>query len=178
MKKKDPRPHKPDNGIIEFKGVESIPVDSISLEEMERKFEEGPIQWRDRILEIDAARKEEEARHCAAMAAYDDERASLVAKLKAEGFVLIQSDAANSGEESAQQDMSDWRNWKEGDSVMMLENDWTDFTVGSLYTISGIEKGGVRMNDDIENRYLTVDGETVFSDGRFPAFKWHSRPTN
>lgn len=70
---------------------------SLRIQQVGRAYraEGDPRVMRDRIREIDASSKEEEARHCAAMKAYDEERASLLAKLKAEGFVLV--DEPNSG---------------------------------------------------------------------------------
>lgn len=60
---------------------------------MSSKDDGGPIQWRDRIHSIDSTKKAAQEAHNAAMASLDAERASLVAKLKAEGFVLV--DEAN-----------------------------------------------------------------------------------
>lgn len=138
------------------------------------RHEGDPRKMRDRILDIDAASKEEEARHCAAMAAYDEERASLVAKLKAEGFVLIQSDEPNSEVESAQddiaqQDMSDWRNWEKGDIILCVKSDCypSELTVGKLYIYHG--DGDVIDDGGAEQGYPIRFGE---------CFKWHSRPTN
>lgn len=154
------RPHKPEQVTAE---------QSLDVEMPAAKYFDGPLQWRDRIREIDAASKEEEARHCAAMAAYDAERASLVSKLKAEGFALIQNDEPNGGEESAKQDMSDWRNWKEGDIVRIEEDLYGHgLPVGSELAIGKIEwlgREGIRMT--IRDRFLHED-EVEFV----------SRPTN
>ena len=87
--------------------------------------EDGPLQWRDRIFELDAEQKAADDAHKAATEARDAERADLVAKLKAEGFALIQSDEPNGAVESAQQeiaqqDMSDPANWKVGDLIEVI----------------------------------------------------------
>ena len=52
-----------------------------------------PLQWRDRITEIDAESKAETERHSAAMSALDAERAELVQKLASEGLALIERNA-------------------------------------------------------------------------------------
>lgn len=53
------------------------------------KYFDGPLQWRDRIKEIDATQEAAEVAHKAATDARYAEKAELVAKLKAEGLALI-----------------------------------------------------------------------------------------
>lgn len=162
------RPHKPDQpNIIGFMGVEEIPVQT---------EKDGPIQWRDRIREIDAASKEEEARHCAAMAAYDSERASLVAKLKDEGFLLIQSDEPNSAADSAQkdiaqQDMSDPANWRVGDLVKSVNDEADDILIGGVYPLW--------KEPDIDGDCLyLIDSDGDKRNRCIEDYEFHSRPTN
>ena len=134
------------------------------------RHEGDPRTMRDRIREIDAASKEEEARHCAAMDEYDEERTSLVAKLKAEGFALIQGEDESAQQDIAKQDMSDWRNWQKGDVVECVShnNEWSrKFEIG--------ERGIVEdLNTDATKLFVNIDGWNVTPSD----FKWCSRPTS
>lgn len=62
---------------------------SVEAEMPAAKYFDGPLQWRDRITEIDAESKAEEERHHQVMTALDSERAELVRKLANEGLALI-----------------------------------------------------------------------------------------
>jgi hypothetical protein len=72
---------------------EARPVESLSLSPecqiVGRSVRVDPLQWRDRITQIDFDIKFEQERHSSNMACMDQERADLVAKLAAEGFALI-----------------------------------------------------------------------------------------
>lgn len=70
---------------------------------------ESPLKWRDEIIELEAY--EEEFRR---------EREKLILKLESEGFKLIDHMAPVYGEQII--DMSDWRNWKTGD-IVLISND-------------------------------------------------------
>ena len=168
------RPHKP-----EQKSLSSVAADGeLWSDAKEMRAVEtfaGPTQWRDRIREIGAASKEEEARHCAAMEAYDAELASLVAKLKAEGFALIQGDEPNGEVESdqrdiAQQDMSDPANWRVGDLVKSVNDEEEDILIGGVYALwkePDINAGNLYLVDsagDERNRCIED-------------YEFHSRPT-
>ena len=123
---------------------------------------DGPLQWRDRITQIDADIKFEEERHCSNMACMDQERSDLVAKLAAEGFALIAPVA------EPVEDMSDWRNWKAGDLLECVNSQSRHYTSGKIYKfISASHHGSVRAMDDreVENGLMPV------------YFKFHSRPT-
>ncbi len=132
----------------------------------------GPLQWRDRITEIDAESKAENERHKAAMAALNSERAELVQKLASEGLAMIERKA------EPVEDMSDWRNWKAGDLITHVAGDWTDYTKGKQYPVKEVGAEFIKTRDDVEDRFMEVDGAYMFEDGRFPSFEWHSRPTN
>lgn len=122
---------------------------------------EGPIQWRDRITEIDATTQ-----------ALTAERADLVQKLASEGFALIGrinellTDAAQKHE-----DMSDWRNWKVGDIVECVSHNerWSaKFAIGSVNVIKEI------ITDSDVPVDLTINIGYYVSPFDF---KWHSRPS-
>lgn len=65
---------------------------SVEAEMPAAKYFDGPLQWRDRITEIDAESKDEAERHNAVMTALDTERAELVQKLAGEGLALISAE--------------------------------------------------------------------------------------
>ena len=130
---------------------------------------EGPIQWRDRITEIDATTQ-----------ALTTERAELVQKLASEGFALIErinellTDAAQKHE-----DMSDWRNWKAGDVVRyegLPDFHSRYFTIGNLYEIKVVEAGDDRKN--IYNPVIFKADDSGEENGWRPElFKFHPRPS-
>lgn len=140
----------------------------------------GPIQWRERIREIDAEQESEEAAHKAETERRDAERASLVSKLKAEGFVLIQSDEPNGEAESAQhdiaqQDMSDWRNWRPGDLVECVNGaGWSFFKEGHTYPVTDV----VENDKNAEPGWCPIHLSNRVIGDFASDFKWHSRPTN
>lgn len=138
------------------------------IEEMQMQIDqiEGPLQWRDRIHEIDAASKDEEARHCAAMEAFDKERADLVAKLAAEGLALVER-----VEVAPAEDMSDWRNWRVGDLVKCVSAEVEScevMCVGKLYRVD--RDGGCLVIIDEEGDPMSAVVESS-------RIEWHSRPT-
>lgn len=118
----------------------------------------GPCEWRDRITEIDATTQ-----------ALTTERADLVQKLASEGFALIGRVV------ELVEDMSDWRNWKDGDMVEMVKaKTWADMTDGKLYKITGKTDGEFSFIDDVGDVRTSPDtrGGEYAKD-----FKWHSRPS-
>ncbi|OZB35983.1 MAG: hypothetical protein B7X50_13525 [Alishewanella sp. 34-51-39] len=115
---------------------------------------DGPLQWRDRITEID---REVEA--------LEEERASLIQKLADEGFKLIKREAVELP------DMSNWRNWREGDLIVCTKEYGSGFKKGNMYAISEIVRGEL-------NAIKVVSDENGEKNGWQPGFfKWHSRPT-
>ena len=83
--------------------------------------------------------------------------------LKSEGFALI-----NAKREPAE-DMTDWRNWKVGDSVECLKEVEVVavLTVGKVYALGG-HRGSPYITDD--------DGDYMSSCIREGHFKFVSRP--
>lgn len=133
---------------------------------------EGPLQWRDRIAEIDTDVKFEEDRHNANMACMAQERAELVQKLASEGFALIGrindllTDAAQKHE-----DMSDWRNWKVGDIVEYTHKSDSCFTEGFQYKIRGFRPNSSNQID------VEHDDDGDENGWKAEYFKFHSRPS-
>ncbi len=124
----------------------------------------GPLQWRDRITEIDAEQKRDEASFKNATELRSTERAELVQKLASEGLALIERKA------EPVEDMSDPAKWRKGDLLECVHCPSPRYTAGKLYSFLhlSVEYGSARTidNDGVEN-------------GLMPSqFKWHSRPTN
>jgi hypothetical protein len=78
----------------------------------QRIVTDDPRAMRDRIREIDTT-----------VEALEEERASLVQRLADEGFVL-----ADPAPKEPDEDMSDWRNWRSGDTVRCVSHNfkWSD----------------------------------------------------
>lgn len=116
---------------------------------------DGPLQWRDRIAEIDV---EVQARTV--------ERAELVQKLASEGFALIGRVV------DPVEDMSDWRNWRVGDFVTIEGNSsGHKFKTGGITRIKSLsdEDGcGFSIEHIDSSDYWYVD---------YPDLSWHSRPS-
>lgn len=88
---------------------------------------ESPLKWRDEIIELEAY--EEEFRR---------EREKLIRKIESEGFKLIDHMAPVYGEHII--DMSDWRNWKRGDIVEVVENESShSFDIGEEVVVSFVD---------------------------------------
>lgn len=127
---------------------------------------DGPLQWRDRITEIDATTQ-----------ALTTERAELVQKLASEGFALIGrindllTDAAQKHE-----DMSDLRNWKVGDRLVITDSGLDDCVKGEMLTIDGLD-----FDDD--NQPIGAQNDNgihhwpIIKAGHFKTLTWHSRPS-
>lgn len=116
-----------------------------------------PIYCRDRIKEIDAL-----------VESLEEERVSLVQALEDEGFLLISAALISA---TPTEDMSDWRNWKEGDLVECVSDvveSCERMTVGNLYSVN-IDCGDMVIIDDDNDPMHSVVGSK--------RIKWHSRPT-
>jgi len=142
------RLHKPaEQGIYADDKDESIEPVQVTYVDSD-----GPLQWRDRITEIDATTQ-----------ALTTERAELVQKLAIEGFALI-GRVVEPGE-----DMSDWRNWKVGDVVEYVgKNDSSFYIAGVHYVVESISQDFYYLDDE-------SDGHHKWTHCR--EFKWHSRPS-
>lgn len=117
----------------------------------------GPIQWRDRITEIDRT-----------VEALEEERVSLVQRLEGEGFALIGRVV------QPVDDMSDCLNWKKGDKVM-ANDDSAGFG-------GGFHEGGIYvMREDCTNKdhiiRVVEDDDGVENGWGSKFFKFHSRPS-
>ena len=112
---------------------------------------DGPLQWRDRIAEIDSTTQ-----------ALTTERADLVQKLAGEGFALIGRVV------DPVEDMSDWRNWKVGDLIERVSSKKT----------SGMPLNEPMEINRIDEK--APDQPAQVGNGWWPYLcdvKWHSRPS-
>ena len=112
---------------------------------------EGPIQWRDRITEIDATTQ-----------ALTAERAELVQKLASEGFALI-------GRVVEPVEDVSLRNIKDGDTVVYVKESNGVFTNGRKYSVLSVDSSFAPYNvidDEGDENCLSVE-ECAF----------HSRPS-
>ena len=114
------------------------------------RAEEGPLQWRDRITEIDATTH-----------SLTTERAELVQKLASEGFALIWR---------VVEPVKDYGNIQIGDLVSVISiggfSDCTGLSVGDIVEVTSVD------NDE---SLKTVSGGSWGSIGY--NYKFHSRPS-
>lgn len=134
---------------------ESSPVEPISPID-------GPLQWRDRITEIDAESKAESERHNAAMTALDTERAELVQKLASEGLALIERKA------EPVEDMSDPAKWRKGDIVKCV-GPTKHCTKGKEYSL---------RKRCIDRKAFVIDDDGDSGCPPASSFEFVRRPTN
>lgn len=122
------------------------------------KYFDGPLQWRDRITEIDATTE-----------ALEEERASLIQRLEDEGFALIKRKVEPV---MPVEDMSDWRNWRAGDEVICITDKWPNiYQNGKSYKVKSVEQHQALLFDE-------TGGSCAIGDEVSPNFKWHSRPAS
>ncbi|MNG25972.1 hypothetical protein D3C84_1108930 [compost metagenome] len=73
----------------------------------------------------------------------------------------------------ADEDMSDWRNWKAGDLFECVRDEYPrTYTVGEKYECFGVVKSGARINDNYGPK-----SECHIGDDESHVFKFHSRPS-
>lgn len=123
---------------------------------VEYQSTDGPLDWRDRIREIDAQQV-----HLA------DERAELVAKLAGEGFVLC---ASVSAEVAEPVNMADQSNWQVGDLFTVVGNDSHNFDIGETVRLTVLEddRGDGHRYEHMDKRdFWWVEHANV---------RFHSRP--
>jgi len=165
---------------------------------------DGPLQWRDRVTEIDRT-----------VESLEEERASLIQKLADEGFKLkacttigdalgalekaglgeavqyVRSRMSESLDSfvtrlSADEfgalikreavellDMSDWRNWRQGDILVRLTDTHPSvYTKGKKYKILGFYGELPKVNDNFGK-----GSSCIIEPHEMHMFKWYSRPT-
>jgi len=120
-----------------------------------------PLEWRNRIYELDTQHAEVESDYQRQISEITQERESLVQKLAGKGLALVE--AVRPGEE-----ILDWTDWKIGD-VLTSTADGGGYTSGKTYKFLGMTAWGTA-------RTLDDDGK---ESGMMPfCFAWHSRPAS
>jgi hypothetical protein len=138
--------------------TESVEIQNAHCEET------NPVAWRNLVFELDARRAEVDELYQRQSAEIAQERESLISKLAAEGFALIERVSAPA---QPAEDMSDPKSWIEGDLLLCEGAQTSHYTNGRLYSFIRISNyGSARCIDDrgTENGLLPQ------------FFKWHSRP--
>lgn len=130
----------------------------------------GPLEWRDRIHEIDAEVNQRNEAHRKAIEALEEERASFVQRLEDEGLQLFQGKVC--GGVQPVEDMSDWRNWKAGDLLSYDKETFGFYVNGDQYAIQSIAGEKLVIDDNSGDKDHNWDADMVHS-----YFKWHSRPS-
>lgn len=131
---------------------------------------DGPLDWRDRIRQIAAEEAKCNEEHRQAIEALEEERVSLVQKLEAEDLKLIESNPACDGMPA--EDMSDWRNWRVGDILEVVGEEFEPtHPIGYLAHITKIEGEKVWTSDSTDEYPSWLPGKKYMS-----YCKWHSRP--
>jgi len=158
------RIHNPaEQPAIEPAVVENVQAFNAHAELLYDPVAQGPLQWRDRIYELDTQRAELEATYQRQIGEIDGERGELVAQLKSEGLALVEVTV------QPVEDMSDPVNWRKGDLITFVEEDKDScFTTGKQYVfedLDGYGSAGVLADDEGDENGWAVE-----------YFKWHSRP--
>lgn len=116
-------------GTLSYKVEIDTSAANQAIDELSAKWDqiETPFKWRDEVTELNAYIEK-----------FTRERESLINRLALEGFALIPAITPVMG--VADVDMSDWRNWKDGDIVeVVFEND-ADLPIGKQCVVATIEK--------------------------------------
>ena len=125
----------------------------------------NPLEWRDRIRELDTHRAEVESTYQRQISEITQERESLVQKLAGEGLALVEVVVQPA------EDMSDPANWRKGDLITFVEKvSDACFTTGKQYIfeeLDGYGSAGVLADDEGDENGWAVE-----------FFKWHSRPAS
>ena len=112
---------------------QSAPASEPESELLYDPVAQGPLQWRDRIRELDTQRAEVESTYQRQISEITQECESLVQKLAGEGLALVEVVGR------PVKSLDDWRNWQAGDVVeVVLAND-SGLAIGSQYAVRSIE---------------------------------------
>ena len=95
-----------------------------------------------------------------------------IAAMLPEGYCVTKREAEKV--EQPAEDMSDWRNWREGDAVECASDEWpTLYTLGNIYAIEFLGDDHIRVFDNLGQRSSCGFSE---SELRKSPFRFHSRP--
>jgi len=161
------RIHNPvEQPAIEPAVVENVQAFNAQAELLYDPVAQGPLQWRDRIYELDTNRAELEATYQRQVGEIAKERGELVERLAGEGLALVEV-------VQPVEDMSDWRNWKVGDLVEVVSClRGHEFNIGEVVRMKCLpDDDGGRITCEFEDGsdWWILDEEEC---------KWHSRPAS
>lgn len=138
------------------------------ISEVKARILSRPLEWRNRIYELDTQHAEVESDYQRQISEITQERESLVQKLAGEGLALVE--VAGQSVEG----MSDWRNWKAGDLIECVGGMSHYYTIGKRYEVEKVLDTGLVMDDDNNGGCHNWSGDQVIAG----VFKWHSRPAS
>ena len=127
-----------------------------ALNELSAKWDqvESPFKWRDTVNELDAYIEK-----------FTREREALIERLASEGFALLPVMTPVVGVSDVV-DMSDWRNWQEGDVIVVIDNKGGHkFETGDEVTVINIDEEDATYR--IEATKDDEDWWLAKSDGKF-----------
>lgn len=122
---------------------------------------DGPLLWRDTVNELDAYIEE-----------FTREREALLNRLSEEGFALIPPSVSVVSKFCGDVDMSDWRNWRAGDIVECVTDQYSEvYTQGQEYKVQWVK-------DDMFSVFDNYGGESScdWFDGEEKDLKFIRRP--
>lgn len=143
-------------GTLSYKVEIDTTEASQAIDDLTAKWDqiETPFKWRDEVTELNAYIEK-----------YTREREALIERLASEGFALIPP-VVSVVSEFAGADMSDWRNWQEGDVIEVIANKGGhEFETGHEVTVINIDEEDATCRIE-----ATKDGEDWWlakSDGKF-----------
>lgn len=125
------------------------------------KYFDGPLQWRDRIREIDSI-----------VESLQVERAGLIANLESEGLQLLHGKV--SGSVQPVEDMSDPASWRLGDMIQVVDPESSGLAAGKAYPIIELDIDAREEDRNYEMPCLLKGAATWLYAKNM---RWHSRPT-
>lgn len=125
-------------GTLSYKVEIDTSAATQAIDDLAAKWDqiETPFKWRDEVTELNAYIEK-----------YTREREALIERLASEGFALIPAMTAVMG--VADVDFSDWRNWRAGDIVECITNEYAGtYTEGREYKIEWVKEGVFSVYDN------------------------------
>lgn len=127
----------------------------------------GPLEWRDRIRELDTQRAEIESTYQRQISEITQERESLVQKLAGEGLALVEVVV------QPVEDMSDFAKWRVGDLVQVIDPENSGLKAGKAYPITELEDE-LSEEDPVYGMPCLLLGANTWLYSK--NMRWHSRP--
>jgi hypothetical protein len=165
------RIHKPSEQPV----IEPVVVANVQAfnEQAELRYDpcaQGPLQWRDRLLELQNEMAYEKERYEANLLNMQQESADLIQRLESEGLQLLQAKAC--GSVQPVEDMSNPETWASGDLLKIVYADSTDsYAAGDVVSMKKISLSNSRYG------FVFVEDENGKGWSMIiDQVKFHSRP--